>query len=68
MGGVVTVHTLPAGQVVEIDGGSDNTVSLSIRSDAPILVAHVGGDSNGPKQDASPVPLGGHRVVGRTKR
>ncbi|VFM94810.1 MAG: hypothetical protein BECKG1743D_GA0114223_100022 [Candidatus Kentron sp. G] len=56
IGGVVTTHTLPTGQVVEIDGGSDNTVSVSIRSDAPILVTHVGGDSNGPKQDASPAP------------
>nr|VFK79226.1 MAG: hypothetical protein BECKSD772D_GA0070982_10416 [Candidatus Kentron sp. SD] len=46
-GGGITTHDLPAGQVVTVNAGPDNTVSTVITSDAPILVAHMGIDGAG---------------------
>lgn len=55
-GGAITTHDLPAGQVVTVNAGPDNTVSTVITSDAPILVAHAGIDGAGLPMDAFPVP------------
>nr|VFJ97529.1 MAG: Prenyltransferase-like [Candidatus Kentron sp. LFY] len=55
-GDATTTHALPAGQVVTVNTGTNNTVSSVITSDAPILVAHVGTDSAGLPMGASMVP------------
>nr|VFJ54078.1 MAG: hypothetical protein BECKFW1821B_GA0114236_10177 [Candidatus Kentron sp. FW] len=64
IGGTVTTHALPVGQVVAIDAGADNTVSAIITTDAPILVAHLGIDASGSPMDASPVPPAATEVWG----
>nr|VFK56040.1 MAG: hypothetical protein BECKTUN1418D_GA0071000_104010 [Candidatus Kentron sp. TUN] len=55
-GDAVATHTLPAGQVVPMNAGSNNTVSAVITSDVPILVAHVGTDGAGSAIGALMVP------------
>ena len=50
----ITIHVLSEGQVVAIDGGSNNTGLSVITSDMPLLVAHLGRDSADSPLDASP--------------
>nr|VFK51204.1 MAG: Prenyltransferase-like [Candidatus Kentron sp. TUN]VFK57469.1 MAG: Prenyltransferase-like [Candidatus Kentron sp. TUN] len=68
-GDAVATHTLPAGQVVPMNAGSNNTVSAVITSDVPILVAHVGTDGAGSAIGALMVPpapgCGEYTAVGR---
>lgn len=55
--------SVPAGQVVRVDGGVDNVVAARITADVPILVMHRG-LKNGVPQDVFPVPPAGTALLG----
>jgi|GEM_PF-2354334 len=65
-GGPVTI-SVTRGSVVEINAGSDNTLSGIITSDRPILVTHLA--KNGPEsKDVYPVPPVSKDLVGLRSR
>lgn len=63
LGAASSPVAVPKGQVVTFDAGSDNTISGIVRSDQPIVVAHLALAGTSP-EDAYPVPPAGRELWG----